>query len=85
MRREEYGLALKKYGFGRKQTEDALAETSCENFRVRAGKFGLEDTRSYAGEADETECLRPEIQGRRGVTVVGDSLKRETELNFSRA
>ena len=36
------------------ETEDALAETSCENLGARF----LGDTRGYAGEADETERLR---------------------------
>ena len=36
------------------KTGNALAETSCENFRARSMGF----TRGYAGEADETERLR---------------------------
>ena len=34
----------------------------------------------YAGQADETECLRTRLV-RRGATVVGNSLKRETEIS----
>ena len=53
--RENSGLALKKYGFGlQRETEDALAETSCENL----GAQNVGDTRGYAGEADETERLQ---------------------------
>ena len=54
--RENSGLALKKYGFGpeTRRTEDALAETSCENLGARI----LGHTRGYAGKADETERLR---------------------------
>ena len=54
-------------------TEDALAETSCENLCARLVRYGPGGTRGYAGKADETERLRAEVLVRRGVTVVGDS------------
>ena len=54
-------------------TEDALAETSCENLRARLYDVKVGDSReAMQGKADETERLRTCDGVRRGVTVVGD-------------
>jgi hypothetical protein len=51
--------SLEKYVPGGNKAGNALAEISCENLGPWVGRKRPGNTRGYAGEADETERLRP--------------------------